>query len=400
LTAENKQQMTRTPPYVLGPPDAEEIQFDLILDYQRNVPETFLGIGYTKDRGGLPLEAVRVPVPRPAADQVLIRVAASSLNPLEYKLAELNFLGRTPPVILGFDLSGIVVATGSAVRGVAVGDAVVAMADLNADGGWTVTGAIESEGGYALAREFLTVRKPQYMSFRDAAVLPICVLSAFKSLYGTVRAGDTVYIPGGAGGVGHLAVQMAARVLKAGLVISSGSTQQSMALARQSGAHHVFDYKHDDIAAEIARLTGGRGVDLVFDATYSEMSFVETAKTVRRGGSWIVLGVGPGQTTRTVKTSSPVYSILAERDAKYINVNLLRYFSEPATLDSEAKSLLQRGLGVAMEWAVQGLMKPHIGQTIDSTVDAINAGLQTLKSGGGTLGKVAVIVDPDLAEGR
>src|SRR5260221_1523809 len=100
------------------------------------IPETFLGVGYTKDRAGLPLGAVRVPVPRPRADQVLLRVAASSLNPLEYKLAELNFLGRTPPVILGLDLFGIVVATGSAVRGVAVGDVVVAMADLNGDGGW------------------------------------------------------------------------------------------------------------------------------------------------------------------------------------------------------------------------------------------------------------------------
>ena len=61
------------------------------------IPETFLGVGYTKNRAGLPLEAVRVLVPRPEADQVLIRVAASSLNPLEYKLAELNFLERTPP---------------------------------------------------------------------------------------------------------------------------------------------------------------------------------------------------------------------------------------------------------------------------------------------------------------
>src|ERR1700722_8549556 len=51
------------------------------------IPETFLGVGYTRERAGLPLEAVRRPVPRPAADEVLIRVAASSLNPLEYKLA-------------------------------------------------------------------------------------------------------------------------------------------------------------------------------------------------------------------------------------------------------------------------------------------------------------------------
>src|SRR5262249_51587380 len=163
---------------------------------------------------------------------------------------------------------------------------------------------------------------------------------------------------------GHLAVQMAARALGAGLVISSGGTPQSIALARQSGAHHVFDYKRDDTAAEIAKLTSGRGVDLVFDATYSEQGFVETAKTVRRG-SWIVPGVGPGKTTRLVETHSPVDAILAERGARHVNVNLLRYFYEPATRDSEARAFLQRGMALAMEWATQGLVVPHVSQTID-----------------------------------
>jgi NADPH:quinone reductase-like Zn-dependent oxidoreductase len=365
----------------------------------QTIPETFLGVGYTRDRAGLPLEAVRVPVPQPAADQVLIRVAASSLNPLEYKLADLNFMGRTPPVVLGLDLAGVVVAVGHGVSGVAVGDAVAAMADLNGDGGWVATGASGGERGYALAHQFLTVRKPPSLSFRDAAALPMGFLSAFAGLYRAVQPGDTVYIPGGGGGVGHLAVQMAARALAAGLVVSSGSTPQSIALARQSGAHHVFDYKRHDIAAEIAKLTSGRGVDLVFDATYSEQGFVETAKTVRRGGSWIVLGVGPGKTTRLAETQSPVDTVLAERGAKHVNVNLLRYFSEPATLDSEARALLQRGMALAMEWAAQGLVVPHIGQTIDSTVEAINAGLQSLKAGHGLLGKMAVIVDRDLARG-
>jgi NADPH:quinone reductase-like Zn-dependent oxidoreductase len=62
----------------------------------QTIPETFLGVGYTRGRAGLPLEAVRVPVPQPVADQVLIRVAVSSLNPLEYRLADLNFMGRKP----------------------------------------------------------------------------------------------------------------------------------------------------------------------------------------------------------------------------------------------------------------------------------------------------------------
>src|SRR6185437_3460360 len=141
------------------------------------IPETFLGVGYAKDRAGLPREAVRIPAPQPVGDQVLIRVAASSLNPLEYKLADLNFLGRTPPVILGLDLSGIIVAIGNAVHGVAVGDAVVAMADLNGDGGWVAGGG--GEGSYALAREFLTVPKPESLRFLYAAALPMCFLSAF-----------------------------------------------------------------------------------------------------------------------------------------------------------------------------------------------------------------------------
>ena len=239
------------------------------------IPETFLGVGYTRDQAGLPLEAVRVPVPQPAAEEATER-----------------------------------------------------------SGG---------EGGYAVARQFLTVLKPPSLSFRDAAALPMCFLSAFAALYGAVKAGDTVYIPGGGGGVGHLAVQMAARVLGARLVISSGSTPASIALARRSGAHHVFDYKRDDIGAEIVKLTGGRGVDVVFDATYSEAGFVETAQTVRQSGSWVVLGVGPGKTTRLVETDSPVNSILAERGAKHVNINLLRYFSEPATLDGEAKTFLERG---------------------------------------------------------
>ena len=367
----------------------------------QTIPETFLGVGYTRVRAGLPLEAVRVPVPQPAPDQVLIRVAASSLNPLEYKLADLNFMGRTPPVVLGLDLAGVVVAEGHGVSGVAIGDPVAAMADLNGDGGWVAGGGSGGEGGYAVAREFLTVRKPPSLSFRDAAALPMCFLSAFAGLYPAVQAGDTVYIPGGGGGVGHLAVQMAARALGAGLVISSGSTPQSIALARQSGAHHVFNYKRDDIAAEIAKLTSGRGVDVVFDATYSEQGFVETAKTVRRGGSWIVLGVGPGKTTRLVETHSPVDAILAERGAKHVNVNLLRYFFyEPATLDSEARAFLQRGMVLSMEWATQGLVVPHVSQTIDSTVEAINAGLQSLKAGRGVMGKVAVIMDRDLAAGK
>jgi NADPH:quinone reductase-like Zn-dependent oxidoreductase len=164
-------------------------------------------------------------------------------------------------------------------------------------------------------------------------------------------------------------------------------------LARICGAHHVFDYRRDDIGAEVATLTDRKGVDVVFDSTYHEASFVDTARTVRPGGTWVVLGVGPGKTSRQVETESPVDAILAERGARHVNANMLRYFSEPATLDAEAKSFLRLGLNRAMEWAVQGVVVPDIGKVIDSAVNEINAELQNMKMGKGPNGKVAVIVD-------
>jgi hypothetical protein len=141
--------------------------------------------------------------------------------------------------------------------------------------------------------------------------------------------------------------------------------------------------RRDDIAGEVARLTGGQGVDVVFDATYSESGFVESAKTVREGGTGAVLCVGPGKTTRLVETESPVDSMLAERGAKHINVNILRYFSDPVVLDDKAKAFLQRGITLAIESTVQGKVVPYIGKTIESSVEAINDGLQLLKSGRG-----------------
>ncbi len=357
--------------------------------FESNVPEYFDGIGYAEAMAGLPLKAIRVPVPKPGPDEVLIHVFASSLNPLEYKLAELNFFGRTPPVILGFDIAGRVIATGSHISEFKVGDEVTAMADCNGNGGWAVGG----EGGYAVAREYLTIKKPISLSFRDAAVLPIGFLAAFLGLSGRVKTGDSVYIPGGGGGVGHLAVQMA-RTLGASLVISSGGNPESRAFALASGAHVVLNYRDDDVKAKVMSLTDGRGVDVVFDLTYSESSFVKTAELVARDGVWVVLGVGPGQTTRKVVTESPVKEILGRRGAAYANANVLRPYTEPSTLDDKAKALLQLGMKMAMEWAENSLVVPHIGKTIASTTSEINQELQTMKSGKAPLGKIAVIVDP------
>jgi NADPH:quinone reductase-like Zn-dependent oxidoreductase len=348
-----------------------------------SIPSHFNGVGYTKAKNSLPLESIRVPVPQPSPNQVLIHVYGSSLNPLEYKLALLNFFGRNPPVILGFDLSGLVVAIGANVKNVSVGDEVMAMADLNKDGGWAI-------GGYAVARDYLTVKKSSSLSFDEAAVSPICFLSAYIGIYPYLNSGDTIYIPGGAGGVGHLAIQMAAHALGASRVISSGSKSDTIALAKKFGASHVFNYRTDVTFAKVKEFTNGNGVDLVFDATYSEAGFVESAKAVKPGGKWVVLGVGPGKTSRTIQTESPVDSILAEKGAKHINANLLRYSSEVELQTPESNLFLQNGMKLAIRLADEDKVKPYIGKTINGTVEDINRELNELREGRGVSGKVAV----------
>src|SRR3984957_1159280 len=100
------------------------------------------------------------------------------------------------PVVLGLDLAGVVVAVGHGVSGLEVSDAVAAMTGLNCDGGWVAAGGNgRGEGGYAVARQFLTAGKPPSLSFRDAAALPMAFLSAFAGLYRAVQAGDTVLNP-------------------------------------------------------------------------------------------------------------------------------------------------------------------------------------------------------------
>ena len=164
-------------------------------------------------------------------------------------------------------------------------------------------------------------------------------------------------------------------------------------MAKASAATHVFDYRKDDVAAEIAKLTNGKGVDLVYDTIYNEASFVAAAGMVRLGGLWVVLGVGPGKTSRRVETKSPVADILAAKGASLINVNLIRTFTDPGALDDKTKALLSRGLDAAAACATARTVRPHISATIPSEVDAINAALAKLKTGESVLGKVAMIVD-------
>lgn len=202
------------------------------------------------------LELTDIERPQPADEEVLIRVRAASVNPVDYKIRS----GAYPvvkqdqlPKVLGRDVAGEIARCGKAVRNFEAGDTVYAMLD----GG---------PGGYA---EYVTVRadlvapKPAVLDYRSAAAVPLAGLTAWQGLFdhGHLEAGQRVLIHGGAGGVGHLAVQFARAK---GATVAATVASQDVEFTRHLGADQVIDYTRQRFEEEIDK------VDLVLDLVAGE----------------------------------------------------------------------------------------------------------------------------------
>ena len=184
------------------------------------------------------LEQMKVEVierPMARAGEMLVRVDAGSVNPVDYKTGEGKFpsVGADKlPITPGRDVCGAVIEVGAGVRGFIPGDLVYAMLGVN-HGGYAE---------YALVAASEAARKPQGISVTDASAVPLAALTAWQGLFdhGQLRAGQTVLIHGGAGGVGHFAVQFARA---AGAFVSTTVSRDQVAFARDLGAENAIDYK-------------------------------------------------------------------------------------------------------------------------------------------------------------
>jgi len=192
-----------------------------------------------------------IPIPVPQADEILVRVCAASINPVDYKTRE----GKYPavarealPMTLGRDVSGLVAACGAEIRSFQNGDAVYAM--LPPD-----------KGSFA---EFVRIKaehaaaKPMSLTHVEAAAVPLAALTALQGLfdYGGIAKAQRVLIHGGAGGVGHFAIQLAKI---AGATVFTTVSADDRAFVRELGADVAIDYRSErfeDIAHDL---------DLVFD---------------------------------------------------------------------------------------------------------------------------------------
>ena len=209
------------------------------------------------DAHGTPFREATVARPSPAPGQVLVRIAASGVNPLDTKIhAGAADHARHPlPAILGIDLAGTVEALGFGVTRFRVGDEVFGMT-----GG--VGGHQGSLAEYAAVDADLLARKPAHLSMREASVVPLVFITAWEGLVDrtAVRAGQSVLVLGGAGGVGRIAIQIARAV---GAEVSATGSTADRAAIEQLGARFID--RSEPVAAFVARLTGGRGFDLAFD---------------------------------------------------------------------------------------------------------------------------------------
>ncbi len=220
------------------------------------LPHTMTAAVVTTRDGPFHLNQVRRPEPGPG--EVLVRVEASGLNPLDLKIrAEQAAHARHPlPAILGLDLAGEVVAVGAGVEGFAPGEAVYGLI-----GG--VGGLQGAQAQYVAVDARLLARRPTGLEARDAAALPLVAITAWEGLVDRARveAGQSVLVQGGAGGVGHLAVQIA--LAKGARVYATALGQEDLDYLTALGAIAI-DGKRP-VADYVEEHANGAGFDVVYD---------------------------------------------------------------------------------------------------------------------------------------
>ncbi len=224
-------------------------------------------------------------IPKPALStphHLLVKLAAAGVNPVDTKLrAKPAYFPDKLPAILGCDGAGIVEAVGNAVSRFKAGDQV-----------FFCNGGLGDEPGnyaeYTSLHEDYCATKPASLGLQDAAALPLVFITSWEALVerAHLQAGQMVLIHAGAGGVGHVAVQLA-RHLGARIAVTVGDDKKAE-VARSLGAEKIINYKTQDFVQETLNWTKGRGADVVFDTVGGE-TFLRSLNAARVGGKVVSL---------------------------------------------------------------------------------------------------------------
>lgn len=229
------------------------------------------------------LAETAVPDPIPAAGEVLIQVAAAGVNRADL-LQRQGFYPPPPGAseIPGLECSGVVTAIGPGVERWQIGDRVAAL----------LTGGGYAERVTVPAGQILPV--PEALDLVDAAALPEAVCTAWSNLVmvGGLRAGEVVLIHGGSGGVGSVAIQLAAAI--GATVVATAGGPERVARCRQLGAANVIDHRGHDVAAAVRQATGDRGAGVVLDILGAG-ALQANLKLLATGGRLVIIGLQQGR---------------------------------------------------------------------------------------------------------
>lgn len=277
-----------------------------------------------------------VPVPTPGPGQALVRVEAAGLNFIDvYHRTGLypNSLPFTP----GLEGAGTVAALGPGVSGLRAGDRVA----------WS--SVLGSYAEQVLAPAAQLVALPAGADVRTAAALMLQGMTAHYLTESTypLKSGDTCLVHAAAGGVGLLLVQMAKQ--RGARVLGTVSTEEKAALARGAGADEVIRYTQQDFLAEVKRLTGGRGVQVVYDSV-GQATFEKSLDCLAPRGMLVLFG----QSSGPVPAINP--SVLAGKGSLFLTrPTLFHYIADRASLEARA--------GAVLEAAASGRLQVRIERT-------------------------------------
>lgn len=303
--------------------------------------------------------------PTPTSDQVLVRIKAASVNPIDTYLRK----GNVPPAnglphIGGSDMAGVVEAVGDGVSGFEEGDRVFS------------TGlGIFSQGTYAeytVAPANMLAHLPENVSFREGAGAAMAFATSWRALIdrGGLSVGDVCLVHGASGGVGHAAVQVAAQA--GSYVIGTAREGDPSSLARSVGADAVVDYRSTTLADDLAAATDGRQVDVVLES-HADSNLEADLACLARNGRIVIIGE-----ESPIEIPSGLSMTAKQADAD------LRFMSIAASPNDQASILQQVGSRLA---------DGRFSVKIDSVfgLDGLPAAHDRLMSSG-VLGKI--LVDP------
>lgn len=238
-------------------------------------------------------------VPQPKIEQpnqVLIQLKAAGINPVDTKIRSRGiFYPDSMPAIIGCDGAGIVQEVGREVTNFKPGDEV-----------YFCAGGLGKEGTgnyaeFAVVEEHYLATKPTSLAFAEAAAAPLVLITAWEALYDRARleAGQKVLIHAGAGGVGHVAIQLAK--LKGAEVCTTVGSSDHARLVRQLGADEAILYKQTNFVEAVLKWTNGTGVDVAFD-TVGGQTFFDSVNAVKVYGDLVTI-LEPNSSLGTLKTA-------------------------------------------------------------------------------------------------